>query len=248
MWSSSCTWSLALVLRARLTNRLWEYYSLSTIWILFQISKVYPESWVELRFNSTAVPNTKITSQNITANAVADVELIAHTPDGGTHYILTFSLVSCLAVAINFLWQLCAITTSASLLLSSSLSSYFFLRVLNYCFLWMLNYCFLQVIHYCFLWVLNYCFLWVLSYCFLRVLNYCLLRVKLLFSASAKLLFSLSDQLLFSLSIKLLLKVNISMVSKTVLTLYMNMNWIFKVCKNDTTGAHKFLLKRTGII
>ncbi|BFZ19753.1 hypothetical protein BsWGS_22791 [Bradybaena similaris] len=60
--------------------------------IIKEISKAYPESWVELRFNSTAVPNANITSQNITASAVADVELFAHTPDGGTHYVLTFSL------------------------------------------------------------------------------------------------------------------------------------------------------------
>ncbi|CAG5126973.1 unnamed protein product, partial [Candidula unifasciata] len=60
--------------------------------IIKEISQAYPNSWVELRVNSSAVPVVTITSQNLTASTWADVQLFAHTPDGNTHYLLTLGV------------------------------------------------------------------------------------------------------------------------------------------------------------
>lgn len=66
--------------------------------VIPQIAKEYPDSWVELQIKSTAVPTIQITTENITSSAWADIDLVAHTPDGSTHYLLTLNVSLSLTV------------------------------------------------------------------------------------------------------------------------------------------------------
>jgi hypothetical protein len=74
----------------------------------FQIGQKYPNSMIELRLNSTTLPQVTISSGNLGAAFGGNIAFYAHTPQGQAPYLLTLNVVSSRTLALQLsplLWS-----------------------------------------------------------------------------------------------------------------------------------------------